>query len=219
MGKGSSPRPFSVSHATFAKNYDRIFAKRTPIELCKRGTDEIVAYACGKCGVVVSSPLAHGDRAYEIADEHCGPWTCEKCGSEKESRYVCRACLNEGYNAQHEKTLAEATDVTETYADMVSDNNDRFWPSPDDASDDVDEPTWLFACTEERGLKLDAFDILCSVLEDRHEDAIEEVDYGGLQKILDEWCAKQTIVTYWPDTTRKVLVKPWPDEEKEDGED
>jgi hypothetical protein len=32
-GKGSSPRPFSVSQETFANNYDKIFKKYTTEEL------------------------------------------------------------------------------------------------------------------------------------------------------------------------------------------
>jgi len=32
-GKGSSPRPFSVSQETFANNYDKIFRKPTQQEL------------------------------------------------------------------------------------------------------------------------------------------------------------------------------------------
>ena len=32
-GKGSSPRPFSVSQETYANNYDRIFRKPSPQEL------------------------------------------------------------------------------------------------------------------------------------------------------------------------------------------
>ena len=32
-GKGSSPRPFSVSQETFASNYDKIFRKPSPKEL------------------------------------------------------------------------------------------------------------------------------------------------------------------------------------------
>ena len=33
MSKGSSPRPFSVSHETYANNYDRIFKKLSPQEI------------------------------------------------------------------------------------------------------------------------------------------------------------------------------------------
>ena len=32
-GKGSSPRPFSVSQETFANNYDKIFKKLSPEEM------------------------------------------------------------------------------------------------------------------------------------------------------------------------------------------
>ena len=32
-GKGSSPRPFSVSQETFADNYDKIFKKPSPEEI------------------------------------------------------------------------------------------------------------------------------------------------------------------------------------------
>jgi len=32
-GKGSNPRPFSVSQETYANNYDRIFRKPSPQEL------------------------------------------------------------------------------------------------------------------------------------------------------------------------------------------
>ena len=32
-GKGSSPRPFSVSQETFANNYDKIFRKPSPAEV------------------------------------------------------------------------------------------------------------------------------------------------------------------------------------------
>jgi len=32
-GKGSSPRPFSVSQETFASNYDKIFKKHSPAEV------------------------------------------------------------------------------------------------------------------------------------------------------------------------------------------
>jgi hypothetical protein len=32
-GKGSSPRPFSVSQETFGNNYDKIFRKKSPKEI------------------------------------------------------------------------------------------------------------------------------------------------------------------------------------------
>jgi hypothetical protein len=41
MGKGSSPRPYSVSQETFANNYDAIFGKKTVEE-------EIGSCGCGR---------------------------------------------------------------------------------------------------------------------------------------------------------------------------
>ena len=41
MSKGSRPRPYSVSQATFANNYDAIFGKKTmtpSVEQMKKGT-------------------------------------------------------------------------------------------------------------------------------------------------------------------------------------
>lgn len=32
-GKGSSPRPFSVSHEQYGNNYDAIFGKKTPKQI------------------------------------------------------------------------------------------------------------------------------------------------------------------------------------------
>ena len=32
-GKGSSPRPFSVTHKTFVNNWEKIFGKKTPQEV------------------------------------------------------------------------------------------------------------------------------------------------------------------------------------------
>ena len=65
-----------------------------PIELCKRGTAEIVAYACGTCGSVVGSTLVHGDAAHAIAATHCGPWICRVCGVEHDWSHqtICHDC-------------------------------------------------------------------------------------------------------------------------------
>ena len=41
MGKGSSPRPYSVSQATFANNYDAIFGKN-------KVQQEIGSCGCGR---------------------------------------------------------------------------------------------------------------------------------------------------------------------------
>jgi hypothetical protein len=46
-GKGSSPRPFSVSQDKFAENWDRIFVKKpeSDVKLREQALDELVAEA------------------------------------------------------------------------------------------------------------------------------------------------------------------------------
>lgn len=46
-GKGSSPRPFSVSQDKFAENWDRIFGKKpeSDIRLREQALDELAAEA------------------------------------------------------------------------------------------------------------------------------------------------------------------------------
>jgi hypothetical protein len=222
MGKGSRPRPLSVSRKEFSKNFERIFGRHDPIALCKKGSDEVVAYACGKCGVVAASVLTHGEAALQEAVEHCGPWFCDKCGSEKRSRFNCWHCIDVGVKEREREQMDKAVDVTTTYDGPVHDGDDAFWSSPDAASDDIDGPTWMYACDELR-LSLDASRILEMALEgEHHEDAYEHiVGEKELQEFLDSWCAKQTLVTWISDTSRKVYVIPssWEPVLGEDGED
>jgi hypothetical protein len=46
-GKGSSPRPFSVSQDKFAENWDRVFGKKSEsdIRLREQALDELAAEA------------------------------------------------------------------------------------------------------------------------------------------------------------------------------
>lgn len=54
MGKGSSPRPYSVSQATFGANYDAIFGKKTPATSCANcyncTKDRSIMIVCNLCG-------------------------------------------------------------------------------------------------------------------------------------------------------------------------
>lgn len=208
MGKGSSPRPLGVSRKTFSENFERTFGNKAPIPLCRQGSDEVIAYACGKCGVVTSSVLTHGDEeALRLAKDHCGPWWCPKCGEEK-TRFNCWSCINAARQERDKQLLEEAEDVTTSYSGPVSDDNDHFWSSPDEAACDINLPAWLYACTVSR-LSLDASYILESALEEHHEDAWEQLlGEDELQKLLDAWCEKQTMETWLTDYSRKVHVVP-----------
>lgn len=190
-----------------------------PIELTVRGKDEVIAFACGKCHIVASSPKQYvGDDAVEQAREsarlHCGPWLCA-CGAGRD-RYAskCRACRDvEADTRSAEQTAAalakakrvaiDAYDVAMVYDDDAS---EYLWVDTlRDRIADGDAPSHVFGCTEVR-FRLDAEDVITSELEsgDHHEGAGEWLEKGAteaLQKALDEWAKEYagSVVSYVPD--------------------
>ena len=48
MGKGSSPRPFSVSQEEFANNFDRIFGNRKMTPKYKDNGEDVGTCGCGR---------------------------------------------------------------------------------------------------------------------------------------------------------------------------
>jgi hypothetical protein len=80
---------------------------KEPIVLVDRDEPgKILAYACGVCGLVVSSPRRDGDQAERIAREHCGPSMCA-CGREvQRHRTACRECVAE-HEAQRDRERFE----------------------------------------------------------------------------------------------------------------
>ncbi len=169
------------------------------------------AWACGYCNSMFAGLLAEG-----VAREHCGWPVCE-CGKPvQEHRTACGACI-----AQHEadkelRVYGEAEKIRwQDYdGDMVySPEMHEYYPDVDtmlDAEDDPpdDPPRWAWACTSLK-LKFDASDIVNAQLEadSHHEDsaaAVDDDDIVELQKLLDAWCEKQTVETYFPDYSRVV---------------
>jgi len=192
-----------------------------PIELCERGSDEIVAYACGKCGSVVGSTSMHGDVAREMASRHCGPWLCRVCGVEHDWSHqtICHDCWRksraEREAERDEARFAKATHVAAAeYDGPVADGDEGFWQTIGDAVDELEDdggevPAYFWACTED-ALKLDANGIIESALEDHHEDAGENIsgkDECRLQALLDEWCDTVNVTTWNVDYSRAVVVE------------
>lgn len=85
---------------------------------------------------------------------------------------------------------------------------DRFFSDMDEALDwykgNELVPPDAFALCEQEGMHISADDIVHSALEDHHEDSESEIDQAEikrLQALLDEWCEKQGIVSWFPTTT------------------
>jgi hypothetical protein len=188
-----------------------------PIELCKRGTDEIVAYAGAKCGAVVGSARTHGDAAREIAENHCGPWTCRVCGNEHDWSHqrICRSCWNKQDAERRVRADAErrakATEIPAAQYDGWVTNGDKFWPDVNAMLDDVEEgkePAWVWGC-KCVPFHIDAGWIIEGALEEHHKDAgdaISNTDVERLQKMIDQWCNGMGIESWEPDYTRVVLL-------------
>ncbi len=95
---------------------------------------------------------------------------------------------------------------------LLNDGDYTFFPDPDKPphpsgrSEPDTAPTWAWACTSIK-LRMCAQDFIDSALDEHFEDAggaLDTSDEVELQKLLDEWCAKQNVQTFFPDYTRIV---------------
>jgi hypothetical protein len=179
-------------------------------ELVTRGTDKVVALYCGKCGIV--HPLIHP----EWAEQCCKPAICE-CGQPKRAGHTaCDACWKASQAAKEqarfekaEKIPFESYKIDFLYCEGLG--NDGFVPESElgeilGEMAPKDRPKWMWACKEIGLRKLDAVDLVASLTEDLYEDADEQVDTDELQRVLDEWHAKQHVISYEADETKAVLL-------------
>jgi hypothetical protein len=206
---------------------------REPIELTKRGSDEIVAFACATCHIVAASTKGFGgdiEAARKAASRHCGPFECATCGAHVRNAYdtACGACSFERDRVREEAQFAKATPIDpETYTGMVFDPSTRlgdegFCGSYEEAvqeAHDLDsedgEVPYVYACVPEGFGTIDAYDLVSNHLEheEHSQDAYEQViDLDELNAFLKTWCAKQTaVVSWWPDYSRVLMISPCPE--------
>lgn len=179
-------------------------------ELVKRGSDEVVAIYCGKCGTVFR--MTEPDQA----DGCCKPRMC-KCGKPTMGSYVsCDSCIKAMDEAKEKATFDKATKIQ--FADYKGDfvfsealRHDGYLPTDqvEERLADMkpeDRPRYVWACVPFGLDRLDASDVLSSYLEEHHEEAEESLDVDELQKILDDWRDKQSLVSYGQDLTTAILL-------------
>lgn len=201
------------------------------IELTVKGKDEVVAYVCGVCHNVVSSAQA-SPHADEI-NRHLAATHCDKCCGHCDTPlphedyfYVlCDACRLRANQEREQAEFEKATklkekdyqgDVPLFYPDdhFFFDNNveefREWWCNHhyDPANPDADPPPfpmyiWLTEPT--KGPSLDAYDIVRNALEEFHEDAYDECDVEELQTLLDAWCEKNEVTTWFQSNTLVLL--------------
>jgi len=178
-------------------------------ELVIRGEDRVVALICGKCGIVWGI-------GFRDAAEECCDYKCKYCGVKIEGGWTaCKLCRDKK-DAKREKAAFDKADKV-NYQDYPGEylyseafhSNDGYVPSDDILYEieDIDQecrPTYAWAC-EPMHLKIDAQEILENELQEFHEDAIDYCDIDGLQKLLDEWLDKQSVVSYFRSNTVVLL--------------
>src|SRR3990167_1515228 len=162
-----------------------------PLLVAGREPRTVVAYACGKCGVVKRTEVE--------AAQCCEPRICE-CGTEIAENYytACSKCRAIKEAASAEAKYAKAKKIRladyETewlYCDCCeeyySDSSELFDRHADDGTD---LPSLAWAC-EKKILALNATDILVNALEDFYEEAYDNIEAGAiatLQVAMNDFC-------------------------------
>lgn len=158
------------------------------------------AYACNTCG-----------RCYfhrDSAESCCKAFFCKVCGIKTQKHLeFCR----KHFELEVLKTApkVEATTYTgHVYAEGIGEeyfeNLDELLEYCD--CEDVPVPAYVYTCIAEKWQGVDSHWAIADLDENHYDDAYEDiVDYKELVKFLEDWNAKQTIVSYSPDTSIIVL--------------
>lgn len=141
---------------------------------------------------------------------------CPYCGQPyKNQSYMHCDCEGQKKADEEEKIkewkkiISKATVVDEKDVDtmLYCEEYDEYYDTVDDFFDSYInyhtneseiKPERLWVCSVEK-IYVDAESVIESACEDLHEDASEQCDTDGLQKLLDKWCEEQTgTTTYYP---------------------
>lgn len=179
------------------------------VKLSTTGLDgkEWAVYACPAC--------RHAAPFERMAEECCAPKTCE-CGAECPRPYIlCNACRDAKRAAQERERFKKARKVSwRDHSGPVCVDGDRYYGDVDELvdaheCDGAELPEYAWACTVRR-LSLCADDVLDWALEsgEHHEGARDQVDdVEGLQKLLDEWCDRQSVESWFESHEVAVLLE------------
>lgn len=187
---------------------------KPPLALLVQGREpaEIVAYACGACGIVA--------RSEEEARRCCDP-RCD-CGVPAPRGYtLCDGCRKKHYEEQDRKRQAAdqaaleaaprvtyaAYDGRYLYTERLAGGGDGEGYFPDVAEllehcldESIDPPALVWACSPVK-MGFNADDLISSACEEMYEDAADEIGTAArdsLQAALDAWCEQHSPTSYHP---------------------
>lgn len=195
------------------------------LELTYRGRDEVIAYACPRCGVLFSPTIFGGEdpEAHEIAQrfaiEHCDKHC--RCGvSIPSSRILCEKCWRSDQITRDLKKFERAEKVEEdAYGDPVfwegniGSMGDGYFASLDEVyehceDEGIDRPIYVWACNPVP-LQIAVDDILESAFQEHFEAARDTLSSAAEMELTDfllTWCARQNIQSWQPDFRKAILL-------------
>jgi hypothetical protein len=177
-----------------------------PLEVVIKSTGHTVGWACAKCKSMHTTVIYGGhrdasDEARRVAEGCCEPSVCS-CGAECHPYHtICRSCRDLGNAASELLRYSVAPKLTlEEYLKkhpngMLAWGDDEYARADCvyDHADTMPEVVW---CCDPVELRIDADNVLESVLDEHHEDAYDDCDVPALQKLLDDWCAGQSVESW-----------------------
>ena len=171
-------------------------------------------WSCGECGVI------HIGKSK--AEQCCLLKKCD-CGQPIDPYYSkCQPCQSKEWNEKKANELVEKlakAQLVENYQGFIFvdgyGSNDGYFEDEDEFLDACEledpplvVPEFAFCCRPNhlKDHKIDADGILESLLDGFHEDAIDQVDFDELQKLLDGWISDQKLISYDVDYSLKVRI-------------
>lgn len=178
----------AIGQGTILMNTNNV-PEKAPLELCLRGEDKVIAYACATCRIVALDQ--------DEARFCCERRPCKRCGAPAETRHalICRTCREQELTDHDAKLHAEL----EAKAKRVLISEYKFgWVSTDPHGEEGSYLTvadaiergleWAWGCESQPWPTFDVEEFVRGRFEDGYpEDAHEHVDMGPLQRAVDEW--------------------------------
>ncbi len=191
----------------------------------------LVGYACPSCGQMYTPKYypacnketpEEKDAAAREAASRCCYKNCEECDCIMPPKpycwTICEACRDKRDAAREAAKYEKAEKVDEAaYSGFVywedRGSHNGYFDDLDELRDwaiqeEVELPTYVYACSTHKIPTIDAGDIVESALENQeaYEDAISDMDVECLQKLLDFWLQYNQRDCFQQDDARVVIL-------------
>lgn len=195
-----------------------------PHEVCVKGSDKLIGYACPKCHRFCS-PLIYAcgwDAGLTAAHQHavtcCADRMCTECnvnmGPPKKTYWlICTSCRSKKDSKRENKLFQEAEKIllSEYKHDMLYYMDEYYDGDTIQDKYTFDEPPkYAWACYPKK-FTLDASRLISDEIEsqEHHEDAYDDLltkDVDRLQRYFNAWCKHVDVTTWMPNFKLAVIL-------------